>query len=183
MRDNGRSDESAGLEPGQIWLIETPVTSGPSALDSGVLWRADVVLYDRALEPLIADVLPAGSYAEVLPAQVEEGAPAISARALKLASEGWSVVQLVQPSHRWRRRLRGIAEELGPLSLTRNLAIRLIAQTAVDPSPIREPRLCDLPDRVDGASEDELLTVIVGPLADGASAAAYAFTAANGLAG
>jgi hypothetical protein len=182
MRDNGRSGANGDLERGQIWLIETPVTSGLSALDRGVLCRADAVLYDCALAPLIADVLVASSYAERLPAEVEEGAPAISARALKLASDGWSVVQLVQPCHQWRRRLRGIAEELGRLSGTGNLAIRLITKTAADPSAIREARLCDLPELVDDAAGDEPLTVIIGPLASGASAAVYA-VAANGLAG
>jgi len=183
MRGNGLSDENAGPEPGQIWLIETPVTNDLSALDKGALRRADVILYDCALAPLIADAPLPGGYAEPLSAEVEEDTPAISARALKLASEGWSVVQLVQPCHRWRRRLRGIAEELGRLSLTRNLAIRLIAKTATDPFQIQKARLCDLQELVDLAGEDEPLAVIVGPLADGASASAYAFTAANGLAG
>ena len=182
MRDNGRSEESGSLEPGQIWLIETPVTNGLSALDRGVLCRADVVLYDCALAPLIADVLRTGSYAEPLPAEVEEGAPAISARALKLAFDGWRVVQVVEPCRQWRRRLRDVSEELGRLSGIGNLAIRLMAKTAIDASPIRQARLCDLQELVDGAGEDEPLTVIVGPLAGVASAAPYAVTA-NGLAG
>ncbi len=183
MRVNGLADESADLEPGQIWLIETPVTNDLSVLDKGVLPRADAVLYERALAPLIADMPLAGSYAEVLPGEVKEGAPAISARALRLASEGWSVVQLVQPCCQGRRRLRGIAEELGWLSGTRNLAIRLISRTVADSYAIREARLCDLPEIVDGAGEDEPLTLIVGPLAGAAPAAPYAFTAVNGLAG
>ena len=41
MRGNGLSDENAGPEPGQIWLIETPVTNDLSALDKGALRRAD----------------------------------------------------------------------------------------------------------------------------------------------
>ena len=179
MCDNGQPDERASLEPGQIWLIETPVSNGLSALDRGMLRRADVVLYDCALAPFIADV---GSYAEVLPSEVAEDAPAISARALKLASEGWSVVQLVHPCHRWRRRLRSIAEELGRLNRTGNLAIRLITKTAADPFPIQEPRPWDSAEFVDGAGEDEPLTVIVGPFTGVASAASYAVTA-NGLAG
>jgi hypothetical protein len=182
MRDNGRSDESAGLEPGQIWLIEIPVTGGLSALDRDVLCRADAVLYEGALAPLIADVLLANSYAEPLSAEVEEGPPAISSRALKLASDGWSVVQLIQPCHQWRQRLRGLAGQLVQLNGTGNLAIRLIAKTAAAPFQIREARLCDLPELVDGADEDEPLTAIIGPLAAGASTAAYGFTA-NGLAG
>jgi hypothetical protein len=181
MRGNGLSDENAGPERGQIWLIETPVTDDLSALDKGVLRRADVILYDCALASLIADAPLTSGYAEPLSAEVEEDAPAISARALKLASEGWSVAQLVQPCHRWRRRLRGIAEELGRLSLTGNLAIRRIAKTAADPFPIREARLSDLPELVDGTAGDVPLTVIVGPLA-GAASVSYAVTA-NGLAG
>lgn len=87
MRGNGLSDENAGPEPGQIWLIETPVTNSLSALDKGVLGRADVVLYDCALAPLIADAPLTSGYAEPLSAEVEEDAPAISTRALKLASD------------------------------------------------------------------------------------------------
>jgi len=182
MRGNGLSDENAGPEPGQIWLIETPVTNSLSALDKGVLRCADVVLYDCALAPLMADAPLTSGYAEPLSAEVEEDAPAISTRALKLASEGWSVVQLVHPCHRWRRRLRSIAEELGRLNRTGNLAIRLITKTAADPFPIQEPRPWDLAEFVDGAGEGEPLTVIVGPFAGVASAASYAVTA-NGLAG
>jgi len=177
MRDNGRSDSNVGIEPGQIWLIETPGTGGLTSLDRSVLRRADVVLYERALAPL-ADALLAGRYAEPLSAEGEEGAPAIAPRALKLARDGWSVVQLVRPSHQWRRRLRGIVAELGLLSETGKLAIRLTA----DPFQIRDAHLCDLGKFVDGAGEGEPLTVIVGPIAGSASAAAYAVTA-NGLAG
>jgi hypothetical protein len=180
---SGLAARRSRTEPGQIWLIETPVTNSLSALDKGVLGRADVVLYDCALAPLIADAPLTSGYAEPLSAGVEEDAPAISTRALKLSSEGWSVVQLVHPCHLWRRRLRSIAEELGRLNRTGNLAIRLITKTAADPFPIQEPRPWDLAEFVDGAGEDEPLTVIVGPLAGAASAAPYAFTAANGLAG
>lgn len=180
MHDSGRCDGSAGLEPGHIWLIEAPVTSGLSALERRALCRADAVLYDCALASLIADVLLAGGYAEPLSAEAANSAAAISPRALKLASDGWSVVQLVRPCHQWRHRLRSAADELERLSGTGNLAIRVIAKSATDPVQIREVRLSDLPEPVDGAGEP--LTAIVGPLAARASAAARAFTA-NGLAG
>jgi hypothetical protein len=178
VRDNGRSDESVRLEPSQIWLIEAPVTRGLSALDRRVLCRADAVLYDRALAPLIADVvLAGGGYAEPLPKEAEAVAPAISARAFKLACDGWSVVQLVQPR---RQRLRRVAEELRRFDGTGNFTIRLIEKAATDPFQIREVRLCDLPELVNGVGENEPLSAVVGPLAGGASAACFAFT---GLAG
>ena len=182
MRDNGQPDNSARLEAGQIWLIEAPVTTNLSALDRAVLCRADAVLYDTALAPLLADVLLAGGYAEPLSADAEKGMSAISARALKLAWDGWSVVQLVQPTQHWRQRLRGVAEELSRLGKTGNLTIRLIAQSAADPFQIREVRLCDLLQSVDGAADNEPLNAIVGPLAGSSSTAACGFST-NGLAG
>jgi hypothetical protein len=181
MRGNGQPDDSTYLEAGQIWLIEAPVTRNLSALDRGMLFRADAVLYDTALAPFIVDVLLASAYAEPLSTDAEKGMPAISARALKLACDGWSVVQLVQPSQHWRQRLRGLAEELSQLGKAGNLTIRLIAKSSTNPLQIREVRLCDLPELFDGAGEDEL-TAVVGPFAGGASAAASGFST-NGLAG
>jgi hypothetical protein len=180
MRDDERSGDGSDLRPAWIWLIEQRVASLCS-LDSGALIGADVVLYDRGLAPVMADLLPSGSYAEPLPTEFEGDAPAISARALKLASEGWSVVQLVQPCREWRRRLRGAADESQWPCGTGKLAVRLIAKTAKPPRS-REAPLQELPELVDGLAEDELLTLIVGPFAARLSAAAYAF-AANGLAG
>ena len=182
MRDNGRSDNGSELQPGQIWLIEQPAAGRLCALDSGALAGADVVLYDLGLASIIADQLPVGSYAEPLPAEAEEDASAISARALKLACEGWSVVQLVRPRRDVRRRLRGATEASRWPGGTGNLAVRLIAKTAQPPCS-REARLQELEELVDGSGEDELLTLVVGPLGARASAAAYGFVAANGLAG
>lgn len=181
MRDGGLSDDGPDLRPGQIWLIEQPTTGSLSLPDSRALAGADIVLYDRALAPIMADLMPFGSYAEPLPAELEENAPAISARAFKLASEGWSVVQLVRPCRGWRRRLRGAAAELSCPSATGHLTVRLIAKTAQS-SRGCEARPQELRELVDGSAEDELLTLIVGPFAARGSAAAYAFSA-NGLAG
>jgi hypothetical protein len=181
MPNNERSDEGPDLQPGQIWLIEQPTAGSLSTRNIGALAGADVVLYDRRLASIIADLLPSGSYAEPLPAGVEEDAPAISARALKLACEGWSVVQLVQPCRSWRRRLRAAAEELRWSSGTGNPAVRLFANTTQPPRG-REVRPQELRDLVDGSAEREPLTLIVGPLAARSLAANYA-CAANGLAG
>jgi hypothetical protein len=181
MRGNERSDDAPDPQPGQIWLIEQRASGRLSALDSGALADADVVLYDHGFAPVMADLLPSGSYAEPLPTEFEWDAPAISARALKLASEGWSVVQLVQPCPGWRRRLRGAAEESRWPCRTGNLAVRLIAKTA-EPPRSREAPLRELRELVDGSAEDELLTLIVGPFSAGAAAAACG-VAANGLAG
>jgi hypothetical protein len=162
-------------------LIEQTAATGLFALDGGALADADVVLYDRALTPLLALLLPLGGYAEPLSSDADEGDPAISPRALKLAADGWSVVQLVEPCRRWRQRLRRAADELGPLNGAGSLTIRLIAKTAAR-CRTREASVPDLLELVDALAEDELLTLIVGPLAGSTRAAACAFIG-NGLAG
>jgi hypothetical protein len=181
MRDNEPTEDGPDFQPGQIWLIEQRASGRLPALEIGALAGADVVLYESGLASIVADLLRSGGYAEPLPSEFEEDAPAIAARALKLASEGWSVVQLVEPCRSRRRRLRGAAEGSGWPCSTGNLAVRLIARTA-DPTKSREVPLPKLPELVDASPEGELLTLIVGPFAARASAAAYAF-AANGLAG
>jgi hypothetical protein len=174
MRDGGQS-EAPEPGPGQIWLIEQPAVGSASDLDRCALAGADVVLYDHRLGPFIAGLLPRGRYAEPLSAAVEEDAPAISERALKLAAEGWSVVQLIEPSRSWRRRLCAAVD-------APDFPGRVIAKSA-RPSGSREARLEELRELVDGSSEGELLlTLIVAPPHAPAPAVACAFTA-NGLAG
>ena len=53
------------------------------------------MLYDRALAPLVAQLLPIGAYAEPLSAPTMAAGPAVAPRALDFAAEGWSVGQLV----------------------------------------------------------------------------------------
>src|SRR5256885_16296389 len=95
MRENRPSPHLPSIDPGQIWLIEHDPTTALAALDRAVLTHANVVLYDRALAPLVAQVLPIGAYAEPLSAATVAAGPAVAPRALDFAAEGWSVVQLV----------------------------------------------------------------------------------------
>jgi hypothetical protein len=181
-RVHRRLVDGPNLQPGQIWLIEQTAATGFFALDRGAFAVADVVLYDPPLAPLLAFLMPPGRYAEPLSAGADEGHPAISRRALKLAADGWSVVQLIQPSRRWRRQLRHAAAQLAPLNGARSLPIQLIAKTAAARCRSREARVPDLSELVDALAEEELLTLIVGPLAGSTPATACAF-AGNGLAG
>jgi len=182
MREDRRAADGPNIEPGQIWLIEQTVATGLFAPDRGAFAGADVVLYDRALAPLLAFLVPPSGYAEPLSADADEGEPAISGRALKLAADGWSVVQLIQPTCRWRRRLRHAAAELAPLNGARSLPIQLIAKTATARCRSREARVPDLPELIDAVTEDEFLTLIVGPLA-GRTPAVACVLIGNGLAG
>src|SRR5207253_2268976 len=66
MRENRPSPHLPSVDPGQIWLIEHDSATALGAFDRAVLTHANVVLYDRTLAPLVAQVLPIGAYAELL---------------------------------------------------------------------------------------------------------------------
>ena len=87
--------------PGQIRLIEHDPETPLSALERDALTEANVVLYERALVPLVAEILPLGGYAEPLSPNAGTDTE-LAPRALALAGEGWNVVQLIEarPSRR-----------------------------------------------------------------------------------
>src|SRR5437764_13831661 len=107
MRD-GSVPQLPGVLPGQIWLVEHDAGMPLSPLDRAVLIGANVVLYDRALASLVAQLLPLGAYAEPLPGVEPATGPAITPRALDFAAEGWSVVQLVTAGPAWRARVAAL---------------------------------------------------------------------------
>ncbi len=179
MHDN-RDFSGEAVEPGQIWLVEQNSAAGLCRLDRSAVTSANVVLYERALAPLVAEILPLGSYAEPLP----RDAAAISPRALAFARDGWSVVQLVEPCAGRRARLRAAAWAMFPVAGADDLSVRVIAKTVSGAEGGRPrdgclPRLAELIDELD---EDDPLTLVFGPLAARASPAGRVFTA-NGLAG
>jgi hypothetical protein len=180
MRHDLPSRRLPTINPGQIWLIEHDPASELSALDRDALINANAVIYDRVLAPLVALVLPMGAYAEPLPFAERLAGPAISPRAFELAQEGWSVVQLVEPRPERRRRMH-----LAPPVLLRanggELPVLVIAKAE---ERYREWDAClnTLPEFVDEFGEDELLTLVFGPIAARYPTRTHAFTA-NGLAG
>jgi hypothetical protein len=189
MSEHRQGGREPTVEPGQIWLIEQTATSDLSPLDRDALTHANVVLYDRALESLVAHALPLGSYAEPLAANGHDdnAGPAISPRALRFAADGWSVVQLVA-SHgggrRPRARWHAVAAALSPLNgAVADVPVRVIVKAAADDCcRSRDACLPALSALIDDSGDDDLLTLVFGPLAVGAPARVDAFTA-NGLAG
>jgi len=101
------------VRPGEIWLVEQAADADITPLDHDVIVSANVILYDRRLEALVAEILPLGTYAEPLPAGGQGAGPAISSRALRFAEDGWSVVQIVEARPGWRERVQGAAASLG----------------------------------------------------------------------
>ncbi|MGE5270056.1 MAG: hypothetical protein ACM3JG_10350 [Thiohalocapsa sp.] len=180
---DGQAAIDAGIGPGQVWLIEQDAAGAISAGDRDVLTAANVILYDRALAPLVAEILPLGTYAEPLSREACLFGPAIAPRGLQFAGDGWSVVQIVEAGAAWRRRLRESAEMLSPPPPRSDLRLRLIAKGG---ESIGMPRDVDAAgeflELFDAFAKDEPLTLVLGPLTHRAPAAGAAFTA-NGLAG
>jgi hypothetical protein len=168
------------VRPGEIWLVGQAAEADLAPLDRDAIASANVILYDRALERLIAEILPLGTYAEPL-ANCEPGiGSAISSRALRFAAEGWRVVQVVEARPGWRERVNDQAASLVPWG-DGELPVVVIAKTSGSDRQ-HEANACDLAALIDGFAEDYPLTLIFGPLAARDPAPGQAFTA-NGLAG
>ncbi len=182
MSEDRHGGEQPTIRPGQIWLVEQPSAMPLSPLDRDALTLANVVIYDRALAPLVARFLPIGSYAEPLSRNAEIAGSALSPRALQFAAEGWSVVQLVEAHCGWRERLQDAAEALIPLSGAGDLPVLMIAKADVDRYRRCDARLPELAELFDEFGGDDLLTLVFGPLALRHPTPTRAFTA-NGLAG
>jgi hypothetical protein len=178
MRENSRSQPST-IEAGQIWLIEQQAATGLCPLDRGAVTGANVVLYDRALAPMVAAVLPIGSYAEALPHNAQG---AISPRALAFAADGWSVVQLTEPCAGRRALLQGAARTLVPLGGADDLPVQVIAKGADGHGRSGRGCLPGLAELIGELGDDDPFTLVLGPLASRSPVHSQAFTA-NGLAG
>jgi hypothetical protein len=96
MSHIGQIAAEPAVRPGEIWLVEQAVETGFAPLDRDAVASANVILYERTLEALVAEVLPLGTYAEPLPDAERRSGSAISLRALRFAADGWRVVQIVE---------------------------------------------------------------------------------------
>ena len=171
------------MAPGQIWLVGSFANRlPPLVLDA--IGGADIVLYPAALAALVAQVLPLGIYAEPLPPG-EDSDAIVAPRAVRLAGDGWRVVQLVEAGGDWRRRLAATAGKPSPDKPCDPPL--LLVETAADRERQQRERPTDLAGFVANLDESDLLTVILGPLSARHPAHSHffqgsAFTA-NGLAG
>jgi hypothetical protein len=180
MGDDRRSTLEATVRPGEFWLIEKSSAAELCSFDRGALSSADIVVYDRPLASLVAQVLPIGGYAEPL-SRDGTARPAISPRALRFAGEGWRVAQLLETRHGDSQRLRDAVKALIQLYAD-DLPLAAIAKGAVESPRSWQGCLRDLPELIDDLTAADSLTVILGPLPVGFPAPTHAF-AGNGLAG
>jgi hypothetical protein len=182
MREDRPSLHPPTVDAGQIWVVEQDSASALSAVDRDALTHADVVIYDRALAPLVAEILPIGGYAE--PASITGHATGsrISPRAVELAGEGWSVVRLVEAGPGRRQRLHILPPALARANGAGDAPVRVIAKTVGERYRVIDVGLDELAELIGEFGEDELLTLVFGPVVIRSAAQAHAFTA-NGLAG
>jgi hypothetical protein len=180
MAEDRRSNLEAPVQPGEYWLIEQPLGKGLSSLDRGALSSADIVIYDRRLAALVAQVLPMGRYAEPL-FRNGEAQPAVLPRALRFATDGWRVAQLLEARQGDNHRLHDAVEALIRLQAN-DLPLLAVAKRAVDRQELRDGRLHNLLELIGEFAADDPLTLILGPLVAGCVVPPHAF-AGNGLAG
>lgn len=169
------------VRPGEIWLVEQPADADLEPLDRDAVANANVILYDRTLEALIADILPLGTYAEPLPNREQGIGCSISPRALRFAADGWSVVQIIEARPGWRAQANADTAGLAPSRDTGEMPVVMIAK-ATGTIRQHEAYACNLSGLIDDFAEDYPLTLIFGPLAARDPVPGQAFTA-NGLAG
>jgi hypothetical protein len=111
------------MRPGQLWLVELPATAPEfSPLEYRALGSANVVIYDRALAPTVARLLPLGGYAE--PVVSSDGQfDAGSERCIRFVRDGWSVARLLHP---------GLQSDWDRLDTIRQLSHRLLIEMPAD---------------------------------------------------
>jgi siroheme synthase len=182
MRETPTSWPQPAVKPGQIWLVEHRSAMPLFSCDRAALTSADVVLYDGALAPFAASVLPAGAYAEPLSYAVQAARFALSPRALALAARGWSVAQLVETRSDTRLRLQSAAEALLSLGCAEELPVLIIAKRRPYRQREREACLRTLPSLAGELSDEDSLSLVFGPVVARYPAPCHVF-ATNGLAG
>src|ERR1051326_2860145 len=175
MGDPRQAPPLPTLRPRQRWLIELGPVAALCGLDRNAIISANVVIYDRPLAGVVAEVLPPVSCAEPLSFPCQESGRALSPRALRFAAEGWSVVQLVEASPCWRARLQQAPGEWSGATDAEDAVVRRIAKQGAE-------RYQELRADLDNVDHSHPMTVIFGPIAPPSAAPPYPFTA-NGLAG
>ena len=180
MHDNEYSSARTTVKPGQVWLIEHSLARPLLPGDRAALTSADVVIYDRALAPVVASVLPIGAYAEAVSPDASHTGRAIPTRALGFAFDGWSVAQLVEPHADRSVRLRLASDAVMSLGCAGDLPVQVIAKGTLFRHRALDTCLRSLASLE--FADDDLLTLVFGPFVVGYPAPSHAFTA-KGLAG
>lgn len=160
------------IASGQLWLIEaSPSAAALPPFERDAFNAANVVIYDRALAPLVAASLPLGSYAE----PASDGAA--FERSLRLALDGWSVVRLLAgdpASSDWADRFRRIAAQLRGAGIAAEMPVRLVTDLA-GRHETTETSLGELAGMLDAIALNRRVTAVFATR-DGVAGPLYAVT-------
>ena len=174
------------IRPGQLWLVELPATAPEFApLEHRALSNANVVIYDRALAPAVARLLPLGGYAE--PAAAIDGQSAAgSERCIRFVRDGWSVARLFHPGVQPGRRLDAIGQLSYRLltEMPADLPVRIFVSAGLGSYERNETQLCRLDAMIgEYASARSSTFTIVLNVTDTGGEPRFSVASANGLAG
>jgi hypothetical protein len=173
------SEALPAVRPGQLWYVEVPATGRAGwSLEYQALTTANVVIYDRTLEPTVASYLPLGAYAE--PATPGDK---LTERCLGFAREGWSVARLLGHPGKRVDIIRQLSQGMLKIEAPATIAASIFVNTHGSYKNI-EIELGGLAEVIDAYSLERAatLTVIFKGIGAG-SVPRLAFTSSNGLAG
>jgi hypothetical protein len=167
-----------------LWLIElSPTERHLSVLGHQAITTTNIVIYDRALEPIVAATLPLGGYAE--PAAFSSETPEqATERCLRFLLDGWSVVRLIDADitgGQRARRVRHLSERLTAANFPDELTVLLFMNGSDGTCREIETDLRTLETRISAASREEGLTIVLGAI--GALNGGRDAVLSNGLAG
>jgi ABC transporter len=167
------------IGPGDCWLLTLPANGAePGALEIYALTTANAIVYDRALEKVVAAALPLGGYAE--PA-VGDGLK----RCIRLAQDGWSVVRLIERTPTGKSfadQIRSLAARLQAFGAPHNLKVSKFAETDNGELGNAETKRCDIDALIDATPDGEPQAIVFKAVG-GTHTPALSAVMANGLAG
>jgi hypothetical protein len=173
------------IKPGQLWVVEHSSTDlHMSPLGHRTITAANVVIYDRALYPMVAANLPLGGYAE--PASPPDGPPDKAFdRCIRFARDGWSVVWLVdhRPPHDARRRRIGrLIDRLIGAGCPPSQSVSLFVNANSSIMQQTETELDRLGIVIEATTSEDCLAIVFAAVGAGAAPHLHAISS-NGLAG
>jgi hypothetical protein len=169
------------IQPGQLWVVEQPSTDPHlSPLGHHAITSANVVIYDRALYPIVADNLPLGSYAE--PTSPDGLVDKTLDRCIQFARDGWSVVWLTDQGTLRDEPIARFVERMIRVGCPASMSVTLFANANGSIPQQTETELSALGIVIDATTPDDSLAIVFAAAGAGAAPHLHAISS-NGLAG
>jgi hypothetical protein len=170
-----------GIQPGELWVVEHSSTDPHLPPFGRHAVTANVVIYDRALYPILAANLPRGGYAEPAPWPVEAIDRTVD-RCIQFARDGWSVVWFADRGTLRDERISRVIERMISAGCPASLSVTLFANAKGSISQQTETELGRLGIVIDATTPEVSLAITFAAVGTGATAHLHAISS-NGLAG